>query len=117
MPRCSWRLRLGEEEFESLRTMSSQTRRTQSDLIREGIFLLARSPAPLSSPAQAPSTELTTLEEWFVILSSTGYLLPRIARDLGISVENAHQLRRIVRGKIRAILARTGPNAGNDPSD
>jgi hypothetical protein len=85
--------------------------------MREGIFLVARSLAPLSSHAKAPSTGLTTLEEWFVILSSAGHLLPRIARDLGISVESAHELKRVVRGKIRAILARTGPNAGNDPSD
>ena len=96
---------LREQEIETLRRLSRQTRRTQSDFIREGIFMMARQ-LPHSAPAPTPeSTELTPLEEDFIMLSAAGYLVRRIAHDLGISHEEVHALKLSVRRKLCGSLA------------
>ena len=85
---------LRDTEIALLREAATATRRTQSDLIREGIFLVTRPRNEPSQrraedpPATLPSIDWFTREEDRCIsLMNAGYSIADLGRELRISYE------------------------------
>jgi hypothetical protein len=89
---------LRDQEIAALRTACNRTRRTQSDLIREGIFMITRQFGE-HSPEAADSDDTPQRMEWFtrqehtcISLTNAGYTVPQLARELRVSEQETMAL-------------------------
>jgi hypothetical protein len=98
---------LRDQEIAALRVASKRTRRTQSDLIREGIFMVTRQFREHPPEPAADSDGTPPRGEWFtpqehtcICLTNAGYTVPQLARELRVSEDETMALLRSAKRKM-----------------